>query len=70
MIHEKLEERLEFNHNDKTYMHKPEYVFENEKHIRKIFWDFEIQMDPPMIRSELVLVFKKEKKTNLSLSGC
>ena len=43
MICWKLCKKLNFNHTNKWYMHKTEYVFENKTH--KIFWDFEIKID-------------------------
>ena len=45
VINRELCKRLKFDHADKWYMHKPEAVLENETH--KIFWDFEIQKNPP-----------------------
>ena len=42
-IHKELCKKLKFDHTNNWYMHKPEYVLENEtlKHL----WNFEIQTD-------------------------
>ena len=43
VIHWELYKRLKFDPPIKWYMHKPEFILENE--IYKILWDFEIQTD-------------------------
>ena len=43
-------------------MHKPKFVFENERH--KILWDFEMQMDHPIQVRRPDLVFKRKKRTS------
>ena len=50
---------------DKWFMHKPGSVQENVMH--KIFWEFEIQMDPrfPSWRPNLVLICKKKRTCHL-----
>ena len=46
VIHWELCKRLKFDHPDKFYIRKPEFVLENAMH--KILWDFAIQMDYQM----------------------
>ena len=41
LIHEKVCKKLKFDVSNNLYMHKPEYVLENERH--KNLWDFEAQ---------------------------
>ena len=50
---------LKFDHAVKWFMHKPASVLENELH--KILWNFEIEIDHPIlaIRPDLVLINKK-----------
>ena len=56
MIHWELcKKTLKFLHTNKWYMHKPESVLEN-----KIFWDFEIEMDNPILARRLNFVLIKE----------
>ena len=47
MFHWELCKQLTFNYTDKGYKDKPESVQENKTH--KIFWDFEIKMDHPIL---------------------
>ena len=53
--------RLNFDLITKWYMHKLEYVLENETH--KILWDFEIQAVHLILtrRQEIVLINKKNE---------
>ena len=53
--------RLKFDHTNKTYVHKPESVLENET--QRILWDFEIQTDCPIpVKSAGIVFINKEKK--------
>ena len=61
MIHWELCKKLKFDHTTKKYMHKPESVFENEKH--QILWDFEIQTDHQLPVRRLYLVIINKRKT-------
>ena len=64
MIYGRLFKRLELDHADKWHMHKKESVQENELH--KLLWDFEIQMNHPIlvIKPDLVLINKKKRTCN------
>ena len=61
LIHQKLYKRLNFDQNNKWYMHKPESVLENETH--KILLDFEIQINHliQVKRPKLVSINKKKR---------
>ena len=62
VIHWELCKRLIWPYYQYQYMHKLQFVQENEIH--KILWDFEIQMEDYLIparRPNLVLVNKKRK---------
>ena len=52
---------MKFDHATKWYMHKPESVLKNEIH--KIFWDFEIQKDHPILGQKTRLSNSSQKKT-------
>ena len=55
VIHWELCKRLKFYHTTKWYIHKPDFVQENETH--EISLDFEVQTDPLIsARSNLVLI--------------
>ena len=60
-----LYKRLNFKDADKWYMHKPESVLENETN--EILWDFEIQMDHPILvrKPDQVLINEKERACHL-----
>ena len=49
-----------FSHANKFYMHKPEFVLENETHI--ILYHLEIQTDHPMLTRRQDFVFINQKK--------
>ena len=55
MIHWELCKKLEYDHTNKEYMHKPLYILENDTN--KIIWDFEVET----ARSYLVLINMREK---------
>ena len=60
VIHWELCKNLKFDHTTKWYMHKPEFILENEMH--KIAWDFEIQTDHLIpARSDLGIINKKNE---------
>ena len=58
----RLDKKLKFDHTTKLYMHKPEFVLENETH--KNVCDFDIQTDNLIltIRSDLVIIYKKNER--------
>ena len=61
VIHWELCKKLRFNHTTKWYIHKPEYILEDETH--KILWDFEIQTDHQVLARWLdQVIINKEKK--------
>ena len=66
VIHLELCKKLKFDHTNKRYMHKPEFIFENETH--KILWDFEIKTDPLILVRRLDKVIINGKKGNLTTS--
>ena len=53
--------RLKFGQADNWYMHKLEYLLENEIH--KIIWDIEIQIDHriPIRRPDLIMIEKRKE---------
>ena len=59
MIHCELCKKLKFDHTNKWYMHKLEYVLENETH--KLLWDFDIQTDHLNSARRQELINKKER---------
>ena len=65
VIHWELCKRLEFDQTTKRYMHKLEFVWENDMH--KILMDFEIQTDNSILtrRSYLVVINKKKRTCHL-----
>ena len=68
IIHWELFKRLEFDHNIKWYMNKPESVLENE--MSKVFWDFEISVEHLLaLRKLYILLIIEKKKTDLSSRG-
>ena len=59
MIYWKLFKKFKFDHTDKWYIHKPDFVQENE--MREILWNFGIQIvSPNSKRPALVLINKKK----------
>ena len=64
VIYWELCKRLKFDHTNKWYIYKVEFVLKNETH--KIIWDFEIQTDYliPARRLYEVLIKNKIKKKN------
>ena len=59
--HRELGKKFEFDHTNKSYIHNPESVPENEMH--KVLWDFQILTDHLISarRPNLVTVNKKKK---------
>ena len=57
VILKELSKKLKLN---KCYMLKPESLQENET--REILWDFEIQMDHPILNRKLDLVLTNKKR--------
>ena len=55
-------QEIEFEYTIKWCIHEPEFVRKNQTH--KIFWDFEIRMDPliPARRPDLGILTKKDGK--------
>ena len=62
MVHCELCQGLKFGQAHKWYMHKQESVLENE--MQKILWDFEIQINNPILvrRPDLEIINKWKKK--------
>ena len=63
VIHWELCKKLKFDNNTKWYMHKLEFVLENETH--KIHWNFNIQTDQ-LISARIpdLVIAKKENLSN------
>ena len=61
LIHWELCKSLKFDHTDKWYTNKPDYVLQNKIH--KIRWDFEVQIDHriPARKPDVELINKKKK---------
>ena len=59
VIHKEFFERMKFDHTNKWFMQKPDFILENEMH--KIPWGFEIKTDNliPIRRPDLELIQKK-----------
>ena len=59
MIYWELRKGLKLNHSGKSYIHKLEFIQENQTH--RIDWDFEIQTDRQIAASkpDQVLIEKK-----------
>ena len=62
VIHWELCKRLKFNHTNKSYMHNPASLLENDTH--KHLWDVDIQMDRLISarRPDLVIINNKKKR--------
>ena len=62
MIHWELNKKVKVDHKNEWYMHKPEFIQENDLH--KILWDFEKQTGHLILarRPDLVIVKKKKKR--------
>ena len=54
---------FKFVHTVRWYMHKPEFVLDNQAH--KVLWDFGIQTDPRILarRPDLLIVKKRPCRT-------
>ena len=65
VINWKLCKRLKFDHTNKWYLHKQEYVIDNETH--KILWEFEILTDHPIRARKPSPVLINKKKTTFNL---
>ena len=65
MIYWELCKKLKFDNTTKWYMHKLEFIQENEMH--KFFWNFEIQTDHkiPARRPDLMIINKKKRTRHL-----
>ena len=55
--------KLKFDHTTKWYMHKLEFLRENESH--KIIWDFEIQTDHPIQKTRPSDNLQKKRICNI-----
>ena len=62
VIHWEMCKKFKFDHANKSYMHNPAPVLENDTH--KLLWDFNIQTDHliPARRPDLIII-KKKKRT-------
>ena len=62
VIHWQLCKKLKFDYTTKWYMHKPEFILQNETH--KTFWGFYIQTGHliPVRRTDLMKSKKKRKR--------
>ena len=64
VIHRELFKCLNFDHRDKWYWHRPEFLLENE--IYKIPQDFVMEMEHPIPsrKADLVLLVKRKEYIN------
>ena len=60
-IHWEMCKKFKFDHANKSYMHNPAHVLENDTH--KLLWDFNIQTDRLISakRQDLIIINKKKK---------
>ena len=65
MIHKGLCWRVDFDHYEKWYIHKLEYILENKT--RKFLWDFEIKTNYKIQIGRFYLVLIKKKISVQSL---
>ena len=61
VIHWEMCKKFKFDHTNKSYMHNPALVLENDTH--KLLWDFNIQTDNLILarRSDLIIINKKKR---------
>ena len=62
VIHWEICKKFKFDHTNKWYMHNPAAVLENDTHIHKLLWDFDIQTDPLISarRPDLIIINNKK----------
>ena len=63
LIYREMCKKFKFDHANKSYMHNPAPVLENDTH--KLLWDFDIQTDPLISarRPDLIIINKKKRKS-------
>ena len=62
VIHWEMCKKLQFDHMNKSYLHNPASVLENDTY--KLLWDSDIQTDPLISarRPDLIIINNKKKK--------